>query len=47
MSKSLIGIAIILFAILLRLCSVGIEWLSLGIGIVGLIVTIIFSLKNK
>lgn len=38
MSKSLIGIAIILFAILLRLC--GAEWLSLGIGIVGLIVTI-------
>ena len=46
MSKSLIGIAIILFAILLQLCSVGIEWLSLGIGIVGLIVTIIFCSKE-
>ena len=46
MSKSLIGIAIILFAILLQLCSVGIGWLPLGIGIVGLIVTIIFCPKE-
>lgn len=46
MSKSLIGIAIILFAILLKLCSAGIEWLSLGIGIAGLIVTIIFCSKE-
>ena len=40
MAKSLIGIAIILFAILLQLSSVGMELLTLGIGIVGLIVTI-------
>lgn len=45
MSKSLIGIAIILFAILLQLCSAGMGWLSLGIGIVGLIVTILGSKK--
>lgn len=31
------GIAILLFAILLQLCSTGMELLTLGIGIVGLI----------
>ena len=35
------GLAVILFAILLQLCSSGMEWLALGIGIVGLIVTLI------
>lgn len=35
------GLAIILFAILLQLCSSGMELLALGIGIVGLVVTLI------
>ena len=35
------GLAVILFAILLQLCSSGMELLALGIGIVGLVVTLI------
>ena len=35
------GIAVLLFAILLQLCSTGMEILTLGLGIVGLIVSII------
>lgn len=35
------GLAVILFAILLQLCSSGMEWLALGIGVVGLVVTLI------
>ena len=35
------GIAILLFAILLQLASTGMELLTLGIGIVGLIISII------
>lgn len=34
------GIAILLFAILLQLCSNGMELLTLGIGVIGLIITI-------
>ena len=41
MKKCLIGIAIILFAILLQQCSAGMEVPVLIIGIAGLIVTII------
>lgn len=37
MQKSRQGIAILLFAILLQLCSTGLEILSLGIGLVGLV----------
>jgi hypothetical protein len=47
MKKEQIGIGVILFAILLQLCSNGIEWLTLGLGIVGLIITVKFSLKSE
>jgi len=47
MKKCIIGIAIILFSILLQLCSTGMEILTLGVGIVGLIFTIIFALKKE
>jgi hypothetical protein len=40
MKNGQIGIAVILFAILLQLSSNGIEWLTLGLGIVGLIITV-------
>lgn len=40
MEKSLKGIAIILFAILLQLCSTGMELLTLGIGIIGLVIVL-------
>lgn len=40
------GIAILLFAILLQLCSSGMELLTLGIGIVGLIVAVIDDAKG-
>ncbi len=43
MRKSNIGIAVILFAILFQLCSTGMEIFSLGIGVVGLILSIISS----
>ena len=35
------GLVVILFAILLQLCSSEIELLALGIGVVGLVVTLI------
>ena len=41
MKKIGLGIAILLFAIVISLCSSGIELLSIGIGIVGLIFSII------
>lgn len=47
MKKSLIGIALILFAILLQLCSTGMELLNLGIGIIGLVFTIYAALKQE
>lgn len=45
MKKSLIGIAIILFAILLQQCSAGMEVFTLVVGIVGLVITIISGIK--
>ena len=45
MKKCMAGIAIILFAILLQLCSVGMEVFNLIVGIVGLIITIISAVK--
>lgn len=47
MEKTMIGLAIILFAILLQLCSTGMEIITLGIGIIGLVFTIISALKTK
>ena len=35
------GIAILLFAILLQMCSSGMELLTLGIGVIGLVVAIV------
>ena len=40
------GIAILLFAILLQLCSSGMELLTLGFGIVGLIISVIDDVKK-
>ena len=44
--KNTKGIAILLFAILLQLCSSGMELLTLGIGVVGLIVAVIDDIKG-
>ncbi len=40
------GIAILLFAILLQLCSTGMELVTLAIGIIGLLVAIIDDSKT-
>lgn len=40
------GIAILLFAILLQLCSTGMELITLGVGIAGLVIAIIDDSKN-
>ena len=47
MKKIGLGIAILLFAIVISLCSSGIELLSIGIGIVGLIFSIIGFMECK
>ena len=41
------GTAILLFAILLQLCSTGMELLTLAIGVVGLVVAIIDDAKKE
>lgn len=40
------GIAILLFAILLQLCSTGMELLTLAIGVAGLVITIVDDVKK-
>ena len=40
------GIAILLFAILLQMCSLGMELLTLAVGVVGLVVAIIDDSKK-
>jgi hypothetical protein len=47
MKHALVGIAIILFAILLQLCSAGMEFAAFGIGVFGLFFTVISVLKTK
>lgn len=47
MKKSVKGIAVLLFAILLQLCSTGMELLTLAIGIVGLIMALIPDGKSE
>lgn len=47
MKECMIGIAIVLFSILLQMCSTGLELLTLGIGVVGLIFTIVAALKKE
>ena len=41
------GIAVLLFAILLQLCSTGMELITLGIGVVGLILAIAGDVKSE
>lgn len=41
MKRSVKGIAVLLFAILLQLCSTGMELLTLAIGIVGLVTVLL------
>ena len=41
------GIAVLLFAILLQLCSTGIELITLSVGIAGLVIAIIDESKSK
>ena len=41
------GLAVLLFAILLQMCSSGTEWLTLGLGVVGLIVTLIDDVQKE
>ena len=41
------GIAILLFAILLQLCSTGMELITLGIGVIGLILAIADNVKSE
>ena len=41
------GVAILLFAILLQLCSSGMELLTLGVGALGLVLAIIEDRKLK
>ena len=45
--KKMKGIAILLFAILLQLASTGMEILTLGIGLVGLVIAIIDDVKKE
>lgn len=41
------GIAILMFAILLQLCSTGMELFTLGIGVVGLFLAIVGDIKSE
>ena len=41
------GIAILLFAILLQLCSIGMELITLVVGIAGLTIAIVDDSKNE
>lgn len=47
MKKISLGIAILLFAIIISLCSSGMGLLVIGIGFVGLIFSIIGFIENK
>ena len=41
------GISVLLFAILLQLCSSGMELITLGIGVVGLLLAIAGDVKSE
>lgn len=47
MKRILMGIAVLLFAILLQLCSTGMELFTLGIGIIGLIMVCTSDMDSK
>ena len=47
MKKIALGIAILLFAIVIALCSSGLELFAIGIGVVGLIFSFIGFMEHK
>lgn len=47
MKKIGLGIAILLFALVFDHCSSGMEWVTLGIGVIGLVFSIIGFLDNS
>ncbi len=47
MKKCMLGIGVLLFAILLELCSTGMSFLSLGVGLVGLIVLFVGAFEKR
>ena len=47
MKKVMTGIAVLLFAILLQLCSTGMELFTLTIGIIGLIMVSTSDINSK
>lgn len=47
MKRAICGIALLLFAILLQLSSTGMELVTLGLGIIGLILTFVGGLKAE
>jgi hypothetical protein len=47
MKKTLMGIGLIFFAMLIQMCAAGWEWLSLPIGFIGLIITVVFAMKSE
>ena len=47
MKKCMLGISLLLFAILLNICSNGLDVISLVIGAVGLVVTIYGAFSQK
>lgn len=47
MKKIGLGISILLFAIVISLCSSGIELITIGIGSIGLVLSIIGFMQHK
>lgn len=47
MTRIIKGIAVLLFAILLQLCSTGMELFSIGIGVVGLVMALTCVAKQE
>ena len=47
MKYSNLGIGLLLFAILLEMCSSGLSALSLCLGVMGLVILVVSSLKPK
>lgn len=47
MKKIGLGIALLLFAVIISLCSSGMELLVIGIGVIGLIFSVIGFIEHK
>lgn len=47
MKKIAFGIAVLLFALVLDRCSAGMEWMTLGVGAIGLLFSVIGFLDKK